>query len=298
MAIHKIEHRKDVFLTESQAREKLPACRVQVLWFTNKENAQSVVHSHPYHELVLPVSGSEVRYSVGGSLYSLTLGELIYFPPGLYHAGYYTLRAEVSERLVLQIDDTIWQEALRGAGGGAPDWAGRLTMLDADSCFAWDIRGLMERMAQTAKAAPAQRDAIFTAQLAELQLLISMLLHDRAAPPHITSKLVAQAVAYLQNNYQDPELTVARLARAHFVSREYLSRTFKEYTMESVHEYLTALRMQHCRRALAAGVSVLDACNESGFSNYSSFLKTFRSMYGVTPAAYRAAQRAGRGDGG
>ena len=44
--------------------------------------------------------------------------------------------------------------------------------------------------------------------------------------------------------------------------------------MESIHSYLTHLRMQHCRKALEDGVSVLNACTESGFPDYSSFLKT------------------------
>ena len=37
--------------------------------------------------------------------------------------------------------------------------------------------------------------------------------------------------------------------------------------------------------------SVLDACNASGFTNYSSFLKSFRALYGVTPTEYRAQLR-------
>jgi AraC-like DNA-binding protein len=35
------------------------------------------------------------------------------------------------------------------------------------------------------------------------------------------------------------------------------------------------------------GKSVLSACLESGFSDYSSFVKTFRKLYGITPAEYR-----------
>ena len=38
--------------------------------------------------------------------------------------------------------------------------------------------------------------------------------------------------------------------------------------MESIHNYLTYLRMQHCRKALEEGVSVLNACTESGFPDY------------------------------
>ena len=53
--------------------------------------------------------------------------------------------------------------------------------------------------------------------------------------------------------------------------------------------------MQHCRNAIAAGFSVLDACTASGFTNYSSFLKSFRALYGITPSEYRAALRQNKG---
>ena len=125
-------------------------------------------------------------------------------------------------------------------------------------------------------------------ELVELLLLMDQIVAERrTAPPSATSALVAKAVAFLQANYTDPNLTVGSLAKYTYTSREHLSRAFKTYTMESVHGYLTNLRMQHCRRAIAAGASVLDACNASGFTNYTSFLKTFRSLYGITPSEYR-----------
>ena len=126
-----------------------------------------------------------------------------------------------------------------------------------------------------------------------LLVLLDTLLVRRhnTPPPSATSLLVAKAVAYLQANYTDPQLTVAQLAKYTYTSREHLSRVFKDYTAESVHGYLTNLRMQHCRNAIAAGASVLDACSSSGFTNYSSFLKSFRALYGITPTEYRARLR-------
>ena len=109
--------------------------------------------------------------------------------------------------------------------------------------------------------------------------------------PSSTSVLVARAVVYLQTHYQNPTLTTAQLAQELYASREHLSRAFKECTMESIHNYLIYLRMQHCRKALEEGVSVLNACTESGFPDYSCFLKTFRRLYSITPAEYRAQHR-------
>ena len=101
-------------------------------------------------------------------------------------------------------------------------------------------------------------------------------------------------VSFEACTYTDPHLTVAQLAKYTYTSREHLSRVFKEYTLESIHGYLTNLRMQHCRNELADGTGVLDACTASGFANYSSFLKSFRALYGITPAEYRAQLRQSR----
>ena len=52
-----------------------------------------------------------------------------------------------------------------------------------------------------------------------------------------------------------------------------------------------AVLASNLSKALEEGVSVLNACTESGFPDYSSFLKTFRRLYGITPAEYRAQHR-------
>lgn len=145
-------------------------------------------------------------------------------------------------------------------------------------------------MAQTVSLDERIRPIVQCCEVTELILLASHVITRRnaAPPPSATSLLIAKAVDYLQTHYTDPGLTVAQLAKYTYTSREHLSRVFKEYTLESVHGYLTNLRMQHCRNAIAAGASVLDACNASGFTNYSSFLKSFRALYGVTPTEYRA----------
>lgn len=288
MFVQKVPHIKDQFLTRERASMKLQSGKIAVGWYTNQQDSQSVVHSHPYYELVLPLVGSSVRYSVDGNIYDVQLGEMILFPARCYHSGKFNITDNISERLIAQIDADIWQEALLASGLEAPEWQSKLVILNADAATMWDIRGLFERMAQTAYLHGDVQHMVQRCELVELLLLIDQIVADRrTAPPSATSALVAKAVAYLQANYTDPSLTVASLARYTYTSREHLSRAFKTYTMESVHDYLTNLRMQHCRRAIAAGDSVLDACNASGFTNYTSFLKTFRNLYGITPSEYR-----------
>ena len=247
MLVQKVPHYVDSVLTKEKAATSLQGGDVEVAWYTNQSNSQSVVHSHPYYELILPVSGSSVRYSVVGSVYDLHLGELILFPGEVFHSGKFNITADTSERLVVQISADIWEKALAQSGLTERFWGSEPVILDADAVLQWDLRGLLQRMALAAGLEAPLRQAVEQCEVTELLLLFSYIIHRRhtAPPPSATSLLVAKAVAYLQANYTDPQLTVAQLARYTYTSREHLSRVFKEYTLESVHGYLTNLRMQH-----------------------------------------------------
>lgn len=292
MGIERVTHYVDNVLTEAQARMGLNDTRILVAWYTNKDNEQSVVHSHPYHELVLPIGGSTVRYSVDGSVYLVHIGELVYFPAQIYHSGNFKIDDDSSDRLVIQIDDALWQACRRSANLKNTSWMNGITVLDLEACKKWDFETLFIRMAQSMELPAQARDIIFESQVVEMQLLITLATGcGQTTAPSSTSVLVGRAVAYLQAHYQDPTLTTVKLAQELYASREHLSRAFKECTMESIHNYLTYLRMQHCRKALEEGAPVLSACTESGFPDYSSFLKTFRHLYGITPAEYRTQHR-------
>lgn len=274
MELERVTHYVDNVLTQAEARMGLRNTRLLVAWYTNQKNDQSVVHSHPYHELVLPIGGSTVRYSIDGSVYLVHVGELIYFPAQIYHAGIFNIDNDHSDRLVIQIDDALWQACRRNANLKNAAWMHSITVLDPDVCNKWDFQSLFVRMAQSQELPAQMRDIVFEAQVSEMMLLITLATGSgQTTAPSSTNVLVQRAVSYLQAHYQDPTLTTVKLAQELYASREHLSRAFKECTMESIHSYLTHLRMQHCRKALEDGVSVLNACTESGFPDYSSFLK-------------------------
>lgn len=265
MGIERVTHYVDNLLTQAEARMGLRNTKLLVAWYTNQKNDQSVVHSHPYHELVLPIGGSTVRYSIDGSVYLVHVGELIYFPAQIYHAGIFNIDNDHSDRLVIQIDDALWQACRRNANLKNAAWMHSITVLDPDVCNKWDFQSLFVRMAQSLELPAQMRDIVFEAQVSEMMLLITLATGSgQTTAPSSTNVLVQRAVSYLQAHYQDPTLTTVKLAQELYASREHLSRAFKECTMESIHSYLTHLRMQHCRKALEDGVSVLNACTESG----------------------------------
>lgn len=54
MILQKMPHYVDSILTQEDASAALQDGQVVVGLYTNRENVQSVVHSHPYYEMILP----------------------------------------------------------------------------------------------------------------------------------------------------------------------------------------------------------------------------------------------------
>ncbi len=288
MLVQKIDREYNYPLTQELARGQLQNEKIVAKYYTNDSLSRSIVHSHPFVEMIMPVSGGDMIYSINGALYRLTVGDMVFIPEEIYHSVVLEESAEVSDRLVVQLEAEIWNRALERTGLRDPVWNRQVTVVDRDYAATWDIRGLFERMINTRHLKTEFQNAVLESQLVELQLLLEQTVTSRTTiAPSASSRVVASTVAYLQAHYTNPELNVGRLAQEAFVSREYLSRIFKEYTMQSVHSYLNNLRIQHARNAIAKGSSILDACMESGFNTYSSFYKAFRAIYGVTPADYK-----------
>lgn len=280
----------DQNLTQEIARLRLPYDKVVAGRYANHQIQQSIVHSHPYHEYIYMISG-RASYHVNGSRYELHPGEFLLIPAETVHSGFY----QNYTRLILQIDSTFWQETLALAGLVSDSYVPvrQLLIFQSSAASKWSIQNLIERAAVFSGIDDlTDKELLQRTLLTELSAVIHrMMVEHGLGKPSATSPLVASATAYIQEHFRDPDLTVRQLAQHAYVSREHLSRAFKEYTMQTVQEYITGLRMQSCRRDIAAGKHILNACLENGFSNYTSFLKSFRKRYGITPQEYRTQLR-------
>lgn len=86
-------------------------------------------------------------------------------------------------------------------------------------------------------------------------------------------------------------LTVSELARKLAVSREHLSRVFKEQTGISPLEFATEERMRLAARALAGGrMTCKEMAERLGYESPSSFARAFKRHYGKSPLRMRTAK--------
>jgi AraC-like DNA-binding protein len=107
-----------------------------------------------------------------------------------------------------------------------------------------------------------------------------------AFPPGARHLLRAKDLA--DARYFEP-LDVDHMAKAAGLSRAHFSREFRQAFGDSPHAYLLTRRLERAA-ALLRGTdrSVAEICFSVGLQSVGSFTTSFRRMFGVPPAAYRA----------
>ena len=67
----------------------------------------------------------------------------------------------------------------------------------------------------------------------------------------------------------------------------YINQHFAETVHMSPYSYLKKKRLAHAASVLGVGGTVMDACAQSGFSDYSAFIALFKRTYGMPPLKYK-----------
>ena len=104
--------------------------------------------------------------------------------------------------------------------------------------------------------------------------------------------VVEKAIAYLQSNYGDPNISAQYLADKYHITPAYFSRLFHEKCGCTFPDYLAALRIERARELLLEreNLSIQEICELVGYSNASYFTTSFKKKYGMTPGQFRRSQ--------
>jgi YesN/AraC family two-component response regulator len=108
-----------------------------------------------------------------------------------------------------------------------------------------------------------------------------------------TDELVARIKAYMSLHYGHSGLSLNLLSEEFAVSPNHLSKLFKQSTGVNFVDYLIAVRMQEAKRLLLANQATVNQIAEQvGYTNVTSFMRSFKKYSGMTPSEFRQAERA------
>ncbi|MER5433274.1 AraC family transcriptional regulator [Streptomyces sp. NPDC002588] len=114
---------------------------------------------------------------------------------------------------------------------------------------------------------------------------------DRSVPPETRSRtLVLHIKAYVRRHLGDPDLTPARIAAIHHISRSYLYRLFQQEGI-GIAAHIRDQRLARARRDLTdpalRDLPIHAVAARWGFPRPAEFTRAFRTAYGAPPSELR-----------
>ncbi len=141
---------------------------------------------------------------------------------------------------------------------------------------------------------------VIEAELDEvLQRAVSLLESDRLSRPgdllgsfHSNLKGGAKAYLYEIKDYIDrnfsEDIRLTCFSDRYYLSKEYLSKQFREEFGYNIYEYVLKVRMDKAQILLAEpGAKIQDIAEYLGYKDNNYFSRAFKAYFGVSPTEYR-----------
>ncbi|MBR2718365.1 MAG: helix-turn-helix transcriptional regulator [Clostridia bacterium] len=253
------------------------------------------LHCHDFYELYIHFSGAKF-YCVDNNVYPLESCQLMVLPPFCMHGLIGDSAPVHYERAFLYITPSM----LRNCGGGFIDLerflnkyhtAGQYHFLlkpeDAQVCK----QLIQEIHANLRTQSSVSRFANYTKVLHFLQIACqTMKATQEVMEPVVVNEAMHEILSYINDHFTQP-LKLDALARQFGVSMSFLSHEFVKYTGRSVYDYVLYRRVLLAKAMITTNHSLNEVAYQCGFNDYSSFLRIFRKMVGMSPSAYRKANQ-------
>ena len=101
------------------------------------------------------------------------------------------------------------------------------------------------------------------------------------------SVLEKNVMNYIQDNYDDFDLGLQKIADHLNMHPAYLSSSFKERCGEGISERITKVRLSKSLSLLDKGFSISETAKKVGYINVRTFSAAFRRYYGKNPSSIR-----------
>ena len=249
------------------------------------------LHCHDFFEIYIYFSGAKF-YCIDNQVYPIVPYDLMVIPPFRLHGLIGDHVPHDYERCFLYISPAM----LKVCGAGMMDLEHffnmhsrkgtihfRMTPKEGERC-----KVLMKELMQNQLAtASLERYANFSKIVEFLSIICQVMNRDEdAAEPIIVNEAMQDVLTYINEHYTSA-IKLETIARQFGVSVSFLSHEFVKYTGRSVYDYVLYRRVLYAKELIAAGKPLNEVAYQCGFNDYSSFLRSFSKMTGMSPSAYR-----------
>lgn len=277
--------------TNFSTRQYMRSKDFEIYYYNDRNLTPVKDHTHNYYEFYFFLNG-EVSIWIEDTCYRLSTGDMILIPPHVHHHPDIHSAEEPYQRFIFWISEEYCNDLM----SISPDYVYLMqhVKVSHEYVYHYDVIGFnmvqskiiqlieelhSDRFGKNAKTALCVKD---------LLLYLNRTIYEKQHPntPKEEQSLYQNLVLFIEDHL-DEELSLHQLANEFFVSKYHIAHIFKENVGLSIHQYIVKKRLAMCRDMILSHTEISEAFLLCGFKDYSSFYRSFKKEYGMSPREYK-----------
>lgn len=239
-------------------------------------------HYHDFHKIIVFLSGN-VTYRIEGKSYHLKPWDILLVNQGAIHMPEIDTSVPY-ERIILWIQDDVENTVLNTCFQKASDRS--FNFIRMDSLLQERLKDILFELENTLKSDDFGADLLGQALFSQFMVYLNRLfleknyIMDRKSISYDSQ--IDNLIRYINQNLTE-DLSIDTLAQKYFLSKYHLMRKFKQETGYTIHNYITSKRLLQARCLITQGTPVMKAASQSGFLDYTTFVRAYKKQFGAAP---------------
>jgi len=263
----------------------------QFFHLKDKKHDEFEFHYHDFNKIIIFISG-KVTYLIEGKAYKLKPWDILLVNSNEIHKPLIDAD-EVYERIIIWVNSSFLIEHnsyncnLLSCFETA--FKEKLNLMRLKAEYLSDIKYILSQLGAAWRSKEFGSDILKNSLFLQLIVYVNRLFlgaDDQRETNDIEyDEAIATILNYINGNLKEA-LSIESIAERFYMSKYYLMHKFKAQTGYTVHNYILQKRLILAKELIKKGKAVTEVSMECGFSDYSNFIRAFRSSYGVSPKKY------------
>ena len=252
------------------------------------KKANISLHSHSFYEVMLCRAADRVEYLIGSRQYKISAGDIVIIAPGIGHMPIFPDDMQYAyDRDILWVNSEFMARIIELFPGFSIDRITSPILLHTKgTSYSYIGDYFTDGISETLNQKTGY-DKIITAHAILIVSHILRAISEGKSGAFESEKptLINSLIEYIEGHL-DSKLNLDDVAAHFYISRGTVNRLFRQSMDTTFYKFVTQRRLILAKVLIAEGESMDSISHKCGFLDYSTFYKSFKKEYGISPREY------------